>query len=63
VLVVGHGGLFRCMLPHILSNVSYRYAHAHPLGHTSWIFAVDDGELTCREWAGASVASGALFDE
>ena len=57
VLVIGHSGLFRCMLPHVLANVSYRYAHAHPLGHTSWVLAVDEGELLCRQWAGRSLTA------
>lgn len=52
VILLGHGGLFRCALPHVLVNVSSRYSYANVLGHVAWVTAeFRDGELLCRAWA------------
>jgi probable phosphoglycerate mutase len=54
VLLVGHGGLFRMMLPRVLTNVSYSFSHAHVLGHGSCAAATfNNRELSCVEWDGS----------
>lgn len=63
VVLVGHSGLFRCMLPHVLHNVSYRFAHAHLLDHASWVLGVDEhGRRRCAEWNGRRVEDGEVLD-
>ena len=39
LIAVGHGGLYRCMLPLVLSNVDQLFALDHALGHTEAIIA------------------------
>lgn len=56
LLLVGHGGLYRIMLPEVLVNVSPRFALDHPLGHTGYVLAEPGEEgLVCIAW----VADGA----
>jgi broad specificity phosphatase PhoE len=63
VALVGHGGLFRCMLPRILENVSYRFAFHNPLEHTSWVLAIAEADsLVCRQWANRIVSPGGMLD-
>lgn len=51
VVLVGHGGLYRCMLPLVLRNVDFRFSAAHPINHTTPIVAelTPDG-LACLAW-------------
>ena len=59
VLLLAHGGLFRCGLPHVLANVNPRYSFANVLDHVSWVMAeAEAGALICREWNGLSVEPG-----
>jgi 2,3-bisphosphoglycerate-dependent phosphoglycerate mutase len=51
-VLVGHGGLFLCMLPCVLSNVTVAWALAHPLTPTDTVVARRAGErLVCSRWA------------
>jgi broad specificity phosphatase PhoE len=55
-LLIGHGGLFRALLPVILSNVDRAYAVAHPLAYTATVAAEwRDGQLICTDWCGQPV--------
>lgn len=59
VVLLAHGGLFRCGLPHVLTNVSPRYSFANVLDHVSWVMAeAEGGALICREWNGVPVEPG-----
>lgn len=50
-VLVGHGGIFRCMLPLVLANVDAAFALAQPVGHTGTIVAKVRGkELICTAW-------------
>jgi 2,3-bisphosphoglycerate-dependent phosphoglycerate mutase len=62
VVLLAHGGLFRCALPSVLANVSPRYSFEHALDHASWVRAVfrEDGSLHCTEWAGVIVPPGGV---
>jgi broad specificity phosphatase PhoE len=54
LVLVGHGGLYRCVLPLVLENVDFGFAMQHPLGHTGYVEAeTKGGELICVEWRGA----------
>lgn len=53
VVAVGHGGLFRCALPYLLSNVSPTWASASRIGACDWIIAENVSEvLRCIDWCG-----------
>jgi broad specificity phosphatase PhoE len=53
IVLVGHGGLYRCMLPLVLENISYGFAMQHPLDNTGYVEAEMRGsELVCAEWSG-----------
>ncbi len=51
VLLLGHGGTFHCMLPLILSNVSFDLVVEHGMGHTSVVIAEQRSDgLVCVQW-------------
>lgn len=53
-VLVGHGGLYCCMLPCVLANVSVAWALAHPLTPTDTVVARPAGErLLGTRWAQA----------
>lgn len=59
VVLLAHGGLFRCALPHVLANVTPRYSFAYVLDHVSWVMAeAERGAFLCREWSGLRVEPG-----
>jgi broad specificity phosphatase PhoE len=55
--LVGHGGIFRCMLPLVLENVDHAFAMASRLGNASAIVAqVEAGRLVCLDWTDQPLA-------
>jgi probable phosphoglycerate mutase len=51
VLLLGHGGTFHCMLPIILSNVTFEHVVEHGMGHTSVVIAEQRAHgLMCVQW-------------
>lgn len=53
VVLVSHGGFLQWGLPHVLTNVTPKFARSRPLGYatcveTEWL----DGVLVCLRWAG-----------
>jgi len=53
VVIVGHGGLYRHMLPLILENVSFGFPFKHPIGNTDIVVAEPKGRgLVCVSWCG-----------
>ncbi|MEW5870501.1 MAG: histidine phosphatase family protein [Chloroflexota bacterium] len=64
LILVGHGGLYTCMLPLVLANVSFAFA-TQPFPNTAYVLAraQPDGSLRCLEWCGAPVppAPGEAF--
>jgi probable phosphoglycerate mutase len=51
IVCVGHGGLYRCMLPLILANISHEQVARLPLEPTACILAEERGqELVCLAW-------------
>jgi len=39
LVLVGHGGLYRAMLPKLFQNISLEYAWIHQLGHGDVVIA------------------------
>jgi broad specificity phosphatase PhoE len=53
VVIVGHGGLYRHMLPLIFGNVSFGFSFKHPIGNMDVIVAEPEGRgLSCVSWCG-----------
>lgn len=53
VVLVGHGGLYRCMLPLVLANVDSDFVLKQPMGNTACIIAETRPEgLTLIKWEG-----------
>jgi probable phosphoglycerate mutase len=51
LLLVGHGGLYRCMLPPVFVNIDFQFALAHPISNTAYIVAELRPEgLRCLRW-------------
>lgn len=59
LILVGHGGLYTCMLPLILANVSFAFATVQTFPNTAYVLAHSqpDGSLLCLEWCGVPVPS------
>jgi broad specificity phosphatase PhoE len=51
IVLIGHGGLFRLMLPLVLTNIDQQFVHEHGIGHTTCIIAESHPEgLKCVQW-------------
>lgn len=51
IVLVGHGGLYRCMLPLVLVDVGFGYVQRHPIGNAESIVAEAGSQgLICLEW-------------
>jgi probable phosphoglycerate mutase len=58
LVLIGHGGLYQCMLPLVLDNVDVGFAMQHTLSNTGYVEAeMKDGKLVCVEWNGIRGAS------
>jgi len=53
LLLIGHGGLFQCMLPLICNNIAFEHVLELP-GSNTGIFLIEDtpAGLICLEWDG-----------
>jgi broad specificity phosphatase PhoE len=57
LLLVGHGGTFRCMLPLVLSNVSTDFARERGFKYTEVVIAeLRADRLTCLAWGDTKLA-------
>ena len=51
ILSISHGGILRCMLPLLLSNVDNAFSMAHPVGYTTCVVAeLRGGKWACLRW-------------
>lgn len=51
VILVGHGGTYRCMLPLVLTNIDVPFVVEHGISHTSPIVAqATPAGLMCSHW-------------
>jgi 2,3-bisphosphoglycerate-dependent phosphoglycerate mutase len=56
IVLVGHGGTYRCMLPLVLANIDPSFAAEQPIPHTAAIVAELRSEgLVCLRWGETSV--------
>lgn len=52
-ILVGHGGIFMCMLPLILKNIDFAFVLEQPFPNTGYVLAeLTDIGLICLEWCG-----------
>lgn len=51
ILLVSHGGLFKLMLPLILSNIDTSFVSTQGINHTDYIIAeLQPDEFRCLQW-------------
>jgi broad specificity phosphatase PhoE len=51
IVLVGHGGTYRCMLPLVLDNIDFPFVLAHGMGHADVVVAeLTANGLTCLAW-------------
>ncbi len=56
IMLIGHGGLFLCMLPLVIKNIDTAFIAEHPLHNTSYIRAEPtDNGLRGAEWSGTPI--------
>jgi broad specificity phosphatase PhoE len=59
--LIGHGGLYRCMLPLVLENIDHDFALKHSIGHTALVVAEQQGgRLICTAWDGEYLSTSAV---
>jgi broad specificity phosphatase PhoE len=52
-LLIGHGGIYRLMLPEVLTNVDYGFVRDHGIANGGVVVAEDaGGRLVCLDWCG-----------
>jgi broad specificity phosphatase PhoE len=57
VVLVGHGGTYRCMMPLVLPNIGFDFAMQNSISNTGCVVAELTPEgLRCVEWCGTSVS-------
>jgi probable phosphoglycerate mutase len=58
LVLVGHGGLYICMLPVIFQNVDHEFAVQHGYPNTGYALGeTQPGGLYCTEWCGTPVSA------
>ena len=51
IVLVGHGGIYRCMLPLVLGNVDFHFALEHQISNTGYVVAETRPEgMVCLAW-------------
>jgi probable phosphoglycerate mutase len=56
--LVGHGGLYRCMLPLVLANVDFAFAMQNSINYTDAIVAEwREGTWHCLSWGATAMSS------
>jgi broad specificity phosphatase PhoE len=61
VVLIGHGGLYRCMLPLVMENIDFGFVMQYPLGNTGYVEAeAKGGKLVCVAWNGMSTPFGCV---
>jgi probable phosphoglycerate mutase len=53
ILLIGHGGLYQCMLPLLLTDIHFAWAAHQPFPNTAYVLAESrPGGLVCLDWCG-----------
>ena len=56
IVLVGHGGLYRIMLPLVLANVDFHFAMDHAINNTGFVLAEENtGGLRCLSLCGLEI--------
>lgn len=56
-VLIGHGGLFRCVLPLVLANIDFAFVRHRGMANTDYILATEhDGRLICNQWCGLDLS-------
>lgn len=56
LILVGHGGLYTCMLPQILVNITLEFASRQPFPNTGYVLVEQRATgLVCLEWCGRAL--------
>jgi 2,3-bisphosphoglycerate-dependent phosphoglycerate mutase len=59
IVLVGHCGTYRCVLPLVMSNIDLAFSREHALDHTSYVLAELRGhDLICLEWSSTQGPNG-----
>lgn len=59
LVLVGHGGLYRAMLPRLLPGISTEYAWIHQLGHCDVVIAeYEEARWRCLHWGDVRLPRG-----
>ncbi|MHB1354449.1 MAG: histidine phosphatase family protein [Anaerolineae bacterium] len=59
VVLVGHGGTYRCMLPFVLSNIDISFTAAHGLNNSAMVVAeTSPAGLICLSWGDSVFPAG-----
>ena len=57
VALIGHGGLYRCILPLVLANIDFQFTLTHPISNTGIIIAESSPDgLVCTTWIDEKIA-------
>lgn len=65
LVLIGHGGVYRCMLPLLLTNVDFDFDFvlAHPLGYSSYVVAeAGPAGMGCSVWVETVIPETHLAD-
>lgn len=55
-VLIGHGGLFRCVLPLVLANIDFAFVRQRGIDNTAYVLATEqDGRLICNQWCGLNL--------
>jgi broad specificity phosphatase PhoE len=58
IMLIGHGGTYRCMLPLVLTNIDFNFTLSHAIPHTTPIIAELQPEgLVCLNWGDLVISS------
>ncbi len=58
IMLIGHGGTYRCMLPLVLTNIDFSFTLTHAMPHTTPIIAeLQSQGLVCLNWGDLVVSS------
>ena len=51
IILVGHGGTYRCMLPQVLPNVDFAFSAKNMIANTAYVLAeLRDDAFICSRW-------------
>lgn len=56
IALVGHGGIYRCMLPLVVINIDFSFVLKHGIGNTEYVSTeIRQESLVCLNWCGMAM--------